>query len=80
MGAGRSAPESYPRQSPEKVVSLHVSVGDEVKEGDVLMILEAMKMQNEIRAPLLGTVTEVNCESGDSVEANTPLVVIEPPE
>ncbi len=65
---------------PGKVVSLHVSVGDEVKEGDVLMILEAMKMQNEIRAPLLGTVTEVNCESGDSVEANTPLVVIEPPE
>ena len=65
---------------PGKVVSLQVSVGDEVKEGDVLMILEAMKMQNEIRAPLLGTVTEVNCESGDSVEANTPLVVIEPPE
>ena len=65
---------------PGKVVSLHISVGDEVKEGDVLMILEAMKMQNEIQAPLSGKVVEVNCESGDSVEANTPLVVIEPPE
>ena len=65
---------------PGKVVSLHISVGDEVKEGDVLIILEAMKMQNEIQAPLSGKVTEVNCESGDSVEANTPLVVIEPPE
>ena len=65
---------------PGKVVSLHISVGDEVEEGDVLMILEAMKMQNEIQAPLSGEVTEVNCESGDSVEANTPLVVIEPPE
>ncbi len=65
---------------PGKVVSLHISVGDEVEEGDVLMILEAMKMQNEIQAALSGKVTEVNCESGDSVEANTPLVVIEPPE
>ena len=65
---------------PGKVVSLDISVGDEVEEGDVLMILEAMKMQNEIQAPLSGRVAEVNCESGDSVEANTPLVVIEPPE
>ena len=65
---------------PGKVVSLDISVGDEVEEGDVLMILEAMKMQNEIQAPLSGKVVEVNCESGDSVEANTPLVVIEPPE
>jgi biotin carboxyl carrier protein len=39
-----------------------------------------MKMQNEIQAALSGKVTEVNCVSGDSVEANTPLVVIEPPE
>ena len=65
---------------PGKVVSLDISVGDEVEDGDVLMILEAMKMQNEIQAPLSGKVVEVNCESGDSVEANTPLVVIEPPE
>ena len=42
------------------------------------MILEAMKMQNEIQAPLSGKVTEINCQSGDSIEANMPLVVIQP--
>ena len=63
---------------PGKVVSLHAVVGDQVKEGEVLLILEAMKMQNEIQAPIAGTVSEVNCESGDSVEANMPLVIIEP--
>jgi len=63
---------------PGKVVSLHAAVGDRVKEGEVLLILEAMKMQNEIQAPIQGTVSEVNCESGDSVEANVPLVIIEP--
>ena len=63
---------------PGKVVSLHASVGDRVKEGEVLLILEAMKMQNEIQAPIPGTVSEVNCESGDRVEANMPLVIIEP--
>ena len=63
---------------PGKVVSLHAAVGDRVKEGEVLLILEAMKMQNEIQAPIQGTVCEVNCESGDSVEANVPLVIIEP--
>ncbi|HIG38107.1 MAG TPA: biotin/lipoyl-binding protein [Candidatus Poseidoniales archaeon] len=63
---------------PGKVVSLHAAVGDQVEEGEVLLILEAMKMQNEIQAPIPGTVSEVNCESGDSVEANVPLVIIEP--
>ena len=63
---------------PGKVVSLHTAVGDRVEEGEVLLILEAMKMQNEIQAPIPGTVSEVNCESGDSVEANVPLVIIEP--
>ena len=43
------------------------------------MILEAMKMQNEIQAPISGKITELNCEPGDSIEANSPLMVIEPP-
>ena len=77
-GSKRSGTISSP--IPGKVVTMHVAVGDQVEEGEVLLILEAMKMQNEIQAPIQGTVSEVNCESGDSVEANVPLVIIEPPE
>ena len=44
------------------------------------MILEAMKMHNEIQAPLSGIVTAINCKPGDSIEANSPLVVIQPEE
>ena len=63
---------------PGKVVTVEVSVGDEVKEGQVVMILEAMKMQNEIQAPVGGIVTEIHCEEGQSIEANVPLLVITP--
>ena len=55
-------------------------MGQHVEEGQVILILEAMKMQNEIQAPVTGTVTAVNCEEGQSIEANLPLVVIEPVE
>ena len=65
---------------PGKVVTVEVSIGDEVAEGQVVMILEAMKMQNEIQAPVSGTVTEIHCEEGQSIEANVPLLVITPPE
>ncbi len=77
-GSTRSGTISSP--IPGKVVSIHVSVGDSVEEGSVLMILEAMKMQNEVQAPISGTVAELNCETGDSIEANSPLVVITPEE
>ena len=65
---------------PGKIVSIAVEEGDIVAEGDVVMILEAMKMQNEIQAPLSGSVTAVNCKPGDSIEANSPLIVIQPDE
>lgn len=77
-GSVRSGTISSP--IPGKVVSIHVSVGDYVEEGSVLMILEAMKMQNEVQAPISGTVAELNCQTGDSIEANSPLVVITPEE
>ena len=64
---------------PGKVITVEVEVGQEVTEGDVVLILEAMKMQNEVAAPISGTITEINCKSGDNIEANLPLVVIEPP-
>jgi biotin carboxyl carrier protein len=49
-----------------------------VQEGHVILILEAMKMQNEIQAPVTGTVVTVHCSEGEAIEANVPLVVIEP--
>ena len=63
---------------PGKVVTVEVSEGDSVTEGQVILILEAMKMQDEIQAPISGTVTVVHCEEGQAIEANIPLVVIEP--
>ena len=65
---------------PGKVVTVEVTVGQEVEEGQVVMILEAMRLQNEIQAPVSGTVTEIHCEEGQSIEANVPLLVITPPE
>ncbi len=63
---------------PGKVVTVEVKVGDEVDEGDTVLILEAMKMQNEVASPIRGTVREIHCQDGMNVEANVPLVVIEP--
>ena len=63
---------------PGKIVTIEVNQGDVVEEGQVILILEAMKMQNEIQAPISGTVVSVNCEEGQSIEANVPLVVVEP--
>ena len=65
---------------PGKIVSISVKEGQMILEGDVVMILEAMKMQNEIQAPLSGTVTSINGKPGDSVEANSPLIIIQPEE
>ena len=62
---------------PGKVVSILVLEGEEVKQGEVLLILEAMKMQNEIKAPLGGIIKKVNCATGQRVEANVPLLEIE---
>jgi biotin carboxyl carrier protein len=63
---------------PGKIVTLEIAQGETVVEGQVILILEAMKMQNEVTAPISGTITSVNCSEGDNVEANMALVVIEP--
>ena len=54
-----------------------VVVGDKVSKGDVLCTLEAMKMMNEVKAPIDGTVTEVCADEGDLVEFDQVLFVIE---
>jgi acetyl-CoA carboxylase biotin carboxyl carrier protein len=54
-----------------------VEVGDAIKEGDPICIIEAMKIMNEIEADKSGTVTRVLCENGQAVEFGQPLIVIE---
>lgn len=62
---------------PGTILDVKVSVGDQVKSGQVLMILEAMKMENEIMAPADGTVTSVGVTKGASVESGTALCTIQ---
>ena len=59
---------------PGNILDVKVAVGDTVTEGQVLVILEAMKMENEIVAPESGTVTAVHIQKGDTVESGTALV------
>ena len=59
---------------PGTIVSIKVNAGDTVKKGDVLVILEAMKMENEIMAPQDGKVVAVNTSNGVSVNTGDALV------
>ena len=61
---------------PGNILKVNVNVGDAVKEGQVLVVLEAMKMENEIMAPKAGTVTQVLVSKGSTVDTGAPLVVI----
>lgn len=58
------------------VLSVNKNVGDAVKKGDILVILEAMKMENEILAPCDGVVKAIHVSSNESVESNQPLLTI----
>jgi acetyl-CoA carboxylase biotin carboxyl carrier protein len=62
--------------TPEPDAAAFVSVGQQVKAGDTVMIIEAMKVMNPIVAPNSGTVTEIYVESGQPVEFDQPLMVI----
>ena len=68
--------ETVTSPMPGTILSTNVSVGASVKKGDVLMILEAMKMENEIMAPCDGTISSLNVSNGTSVETGTVLCVI----
>lgn len=61
---------------PGKILSVKTSVGQAVKKGEVLMILEAMKMENEVVAPEDGTVASIDVAAGDSVEAGVVLATL----
>jgi glutaconyl-CoA decarboxylase len=61
---------------PGKIWKLHVKEGDQVSEGQLVLILEAMKMENELFAPKAGTVVKVNYKEGDSVNTGEALLLI----
>lgn len=63
---------------PGMIVSVKVKTGDKVKKDDVVVVLEAMKMQSEIRTPQAGTVKQVLVSEGDLVKAGAALVAVEP--
>lgn len=62
---------------PGKVLSVNLSQGSEVKEGDVICTLESMKMENPILAPCNGTITKMELTSGQVVEAGALVCTIE---
>ena len=71
-GAG----EAVTAPMPGNILKVNVNVGDKVKEGQCLVVLEAMKMENEIMAPKDATVTQVVVTKGSTVDTGAPLVVL----
>jgi biotin carboxyl carrier protein len=64
---------------PGRIVSVAVAPGDRVESGQTLLAVEAMKMQNELRAPRAGTVSRVPASGGSTVEVGDVLVVLDAP-
>ena len=60
-----------------KIISVNVKVGDEVKEGDILCLLESMKMENPILAPVDGTITKLDVAADQTVKPGGIVAVIE---
>jgi biotin carboxyl carrier protein len=59
------------------IISIEVKVGDKVEEGDVLLYIESMKMENPIMAPIAGKVTEIKVAVKQVVETGKPMVTVE---
>ena len=59
-----------------KVVGVKVNVGDTIKKGDVVAVIEAMKLENEVPATMGGKVVAINVKVGDVVENKTPLITL----
>ena len=79
MGAGEGDAGEYILKAPMPglVIQVPVEEGQEVKKGDVLLILESMKMQNELKSPRDGKVLRVQVAEGDSVEQRETVLVVE---
>ena len=77
VAAAPAGGEKVNAPMPGTILSVNVKVGDAVKKGQVLVVLEAMKMENEIMAPVDGTVTFVGVNQGATVESGSAICVIE---
>ena len=62
---------------PGTIVSINVSEGQSVKKGDVLLVFEAMKMENEIQAPQDGKIAQILCSKGENKESGAVLITME---
>lgn len=62
---------------PGKIISINVKKGDQVKVGDVVLILEAMKMEQQVKSTLNGTVGDILVAPGDTVKKEQALIVIQ---
>jgi biotin carboxyl carrier protein len=81
-GGGQAHGEIQGRQTvsvpmPGKVTAVLVAEGDRVEKGQGLVIVEAMKMENEVRSPIAGEVKEIKVKQGDTVEGGAALLVVE---
>lgn len=65
-----------PAPLPGMIVGVKVEVGQTVKQGDVLLVLEAMKMENDIASPVAGVVKEILVDKGTAVSLGDPLIVV----
>jgi len=69
--------EAIKAPMPGTIVDVKVSVGSSVKKGDILLVLEAMKMENELAAPFDGVVSQVLAVKGTSVAADDVLILVQ---
>jgi Acetyl/propionyl-CoA carboxylase, alpha subunit len=76
-GGGTAGPRAVKAPMPGRVVRVLVAVGDEVAEQQGVIVIEAMKMQNELKSPKAGKVVRVGVAVGDTVGAGDVLVVVE---
>jgi biotin carboxyl carrier protein len=74
---GAHAQGSLMAPMPATVIDVKVAAGDTVKRGDILMLLEAMKMELPVRAPGDGRVKAIHCRPGDLVQPDTSLIDLE---
>ena len=74
--AGAQGSVAVTAPMPGKILAVKASVGQAVKKGDVILVLEAMKMENDIVAPQDGTIATINAAAGDSVEAGAVIATL----